>query len=494
MTQRKRSGETEIKVADALFERGALDKDSAVSSADIWILVQPRLPRADAGRAYAADKRFAGHADEMTQAERIAAGQRMFFDDAVATLEKREQLIRDDDQLWLGCQPLYRKVTETGPLELYVPGTTHLRDAEAQQLIDDRKLLKRILDRKAFKIDSGSRHYEALRWSMQMYGVVPGYPILVDAGDRTNVLVGRTRVAVARDLDVAEPVPFGQLTREQQLMSAAQPVRGDASAALRELFRGDVFRRQLTSRELEDVQAVLDESEHGSAAVDEVRQAVAQARQVITEREDAAQRGNELKRARVEELLREDTGRSDYIIAEIAGVAHSFVLGLRKKLVSETSIHAWEFPGGRGQHAGRHSDACWCQPEVASGQPAAESATSVTGPVPEARSAPATMPADVQQEIAERVRAGKPVPRSEWADRDVSERAVQDEHIRAKARQEMLESLVAIAERALAVIHAWHELSWEDQTDNWQLKAIAVLRELTRLILHTNEDDEVPTP
>ncbi len=346
---RRASGATELKVADVLAEREAWDEGSGIETDSLWALVQPQLPRGDAARAYADDRRYRKHAEAMTQAERTAAGQRMFFDDAVAVMVKDGQLATaSDGKMWLGKEPLWRKAGEKSPLEIYVPGTRALRDAEAQQRIDDRKLLKRALARKAFQVSPESPNYKDLMWSMRRYGFRGReYPILVDADEPSFVLVGRTRLAVAQALESERP----GIT--QQVVSSAIPVKADGRQALRELFRADVFRRQLSSKDIGELKELLAESD---IKLEEVEQVEA----LVRQREDVVQRNHAEVRARIKQELIADASRSNVQIAETVGTSDPTVGTVRAELLKFRSIHAYLFKGGQSIRAGEHSEKCWC--------------------------------------------------------------------------------------------------------------------------------------
>lgn len=343
MTGKKPSSPTELKVADALAERLAWDEGSEVSEGDLWALVQPRLPRADAGRAYADRNRK--KADGLTEAERIAAGQRMFFDKALEVMEKRGQLGRSDSAVRLGPEPLWRRVGEREPLEIYVPGWHGLKDAEARKRASDRKLLNAILKRKAFEVRPDSENYQALRTSFGRYGVRPEHPIIIDdSTDPPFVLDGRTRLAVARELGL-----------EEELLKYAHRVKADSSFALNELILGNLHRRQLTSKEIRDVRAMVEEGD-GNLEAAELKRIEA----AFQETEDRLQRNLGEKNERIRAALTEDASRSNRLIAELIGTSDPTVGKVRDELMLKLSIHRYEFPKGGNSRIGKHSAACWC--------------------------------------------------------------------------------------------------------------------------------------
>jgi hypothetical protein len=57
--------------------------------------------------------------------------------------------------------------------------------------------------------------------------------------------------------------------------------------------------------------------------------------------------------------LREDPKRSNNAIAQLVGVAHPLVGDVRKVLEESSSIHRFEFRGGKSNETG-HSVNCWC--------------------------------------------------------------------------------------------------------------------------------------
>jgi hypothetical protein len=353
----KASNATDLKVADTLASKEAWNEGSAIKENDLWTLVQRRLPKADAGRAYA--KRYSKKAERLPFDEQIVKGQQMFFTDALQRMSDRKQIVRQEDLIWLGSMPLYYKDGKSDGLEIYTPGTNELKDVEAQQRITDRELARYILSLAEFQVNPDSENYQALRRSMERYGYRPEFPIRVDAKDHSLVIDGRTRLAVARELG-----------KESEVRRSQVAVSIDGSELLAEILRANFYRRHLSARALKKLEEKL--RGHGDL-LERVRQMV----------EERRERTRKEKREQVIAELAESTD-SHNVIGKRLGVDHMMV----------DRLCSVELDSSPCPHISRN------RPKNPGG-----------------RRPPKTENPALRAEVRNRIRAGKPVMRDELASR-----------------------------------------------------------------------------
>jgi DNA-binding Lrp family transcriptional regulator len=360
----------------------------------------------------------------------------MFFDDALAALLSGGYVRESNAGLYLGAEPLWQRTGESSPLAIYIPGSRSVKDAEAEQRIEDRKILQRIMDRKPFQVAQDNSSYQLLRWSMDRYGYLKEFPIVVDVSDPEHVLSGRTRLAVARELDSLDPAR----RLEEAIWASAQRMKvPDASAALRTVLTADVFRRHLTERDVTAIKSELKNSDDAHEELD-------RAEQVLKSRADAMQRNQAEAKERIREELRAGASRSNVVISKLVGVSPTTVGALRKELTKLAGIHHYEFKGGKlsgvtgqGSRSGDHSLQCWCrQEETPEPDEVPEELDEVPVPVVVVQAAGQSRKTDgdtagAQAEIRKRVRAGEPVRREEISSRFL----VSEVFVRAKAEAEM---------------------------------------------------------